>query len=76
MVNLQLTKSELVFLQRLVGHNMTWNSVPEGLYDKIVDKTDRLGITNPSPLRLADVSKDSWYFTQGDNRLLLQLEGE
>lgn len=73
MVNLKLTESELVFLQRFIGHNMTWNSVPDGLYVKIADKTDKLGITNNSPLNLVDVSKDSWYFTQGDNRLLLKL---
>ena len=74
MVNLELTESELVFLQRLVGHSMTWNSAPDGLYDKIADKTDALGITNSSPLKLKDVSKDSWYFTNGDNRLILKLE--
>lgn len=74
MVNLNLTESELVFLQRLIGHNMAWKSVPDGLYDKIADKTDKLGITNDSPLNLVDVSKDSWYFTQGDNRLILKLE--
>ena len=73
MVNLQLTESELVFLQRLIGH-MTWNSVPDGLYDKIADKTDALGITNSSPLKLKDASKESWYFTCGDNRLILKLE--
>ena len=48
MVNLELTESELVFLQRLVGY-MAWNSVPEGLYDKIADKTDALGITSQVP---------------------------
>ena len=73
MVNLQLTEAELVFLQRLIGHNMTWNSAPDGLYDKIADKTDTLGITNSSPLNLKDVSKESWYFTNGDNRLILKL---
>ena len=76
MVNLKLTESELVFLQRLIGHNMAWNSAPDGLYDKIADKTDSLGITSNSPLNLVDASKDSWYFTQGDNRLLLKLMGE
>ena len=74
MINLELTELELVFLQRLVGHNMTYKSVPDGLYTKIVDKTDFLGITNSSPLKLKDVSKDSWYFTNGDNRLILKLE--
>ena len=74
MVNLQLTESELVFLQRLIGHNMTWNSAPDGLYDKIADKTDSLGITNNTPLNLKDVSKESWYFTNGDNRLIFKLE--
>ena len=74
MVNLQLTESELVFLQRLIGHNMLWNSAPENLYGKIADKTDALGITNSSPLKLKDASKESWYFTNGDNRLLLKLE--
>ena len=74
MVNLQLTESELVFLQRLIGHNMMWKSAPDGLYDKIVDKTNALGITNSSPLKLKDVLKDSWYFTQGDSRMLLKLE--
>lgn len=73
MINLNLKESELVFLQRLLGHNMTYGSVPDGLYDKIADKTDKLGITSNSPLNLADVSKESWYFTQGDNRLLLKL---
>ena len=73
MTNLELTESELVFLQQLMGHNMTWDSVPDGLYDKIADKTDKLGITSRTPLNLVDVSKDSWYFTQGDNRLLLKL---
>ena len=73
MVNLQLTEAELVFLQRLVGHSMTWNSSPDGLYDKIVDKTDTLGITSSSPLNLKDVSKESWYFANGDNRLILKL---
>ena len=73
MVNLELTESELVFLQRLIGHNMTWQSAPDGLYDKIADKTDKLGITSNSPLNLSDVSKDSWYFTQGDNRLMIKL---
>lgn len=73
MVNLNLTESELVFLQRLIGHNMTYGSAPNGLYDKIADKTDSLGITSHNPLPLVDVSKESWYFTQGDNRLLLQL---
>ena len=73
MVNLELTETELVFLQRLIGHNMTWDSAPEKLYDKIVDKTYALGITNSSPLKLKDVSKDSCYFTNGDNRLLLKL---
>ncbi|MTU25117.1 hypothetical protein [Parasutterella excrementihominis] len=57
MVNLELTESELVFLQRLIGHNMTDKSLPDGLYDKIADKTDKLGITNNSPLNLVDVSK-------------------
>ena len=74
MGNLELTESELVFLQRLIGHNMAWDSVPSYLYSKIVDKTDALGITNSSPLNLKDVSKESWYFTNGDNRLLLKLE--
>lgn len=74
MVNLELTESELVFLQRLIGHNMTWKSVPDGLYDKIADKTDKLGITSRTPLNLVDVSKDSWYAAQGDNRLLLKLK--
>lgn len=74
MINLHLTESELVFLQRLIGHNMTWKSVPDGLYDKIADKTDKLGITSRTPLNLVDVSKDSWYAAQGDNRLLLKLE--
>ena len=74
MINLELTAAELVFLQRLIGYNMTWKSVPDRLYDKIVDKTDALGITNSSPLKLKDVSKDSCYFTNGDNRLLLKLE--
>ena len=76
MANLQLTEAELVFLQRLIGHNMTGNSAPDGLYDKIADKTDALGITNSSPLNLKDASKESWYFTSGDNRLLLKLEEE
>ena len=76
MVNLQLTEAELVFLQRLIGHNMTQGSVPDGLYAKIADKTDFLGITNGAPLKLKDVSKDSWYFICGDNRLLLKLEEE
>ena len=75
MVNLELTESELVFLQRLIGHNMTYGCAPNGLYDKIADKTDALGITNHSPLNLRDVSKESWYFMQGDNRLLLKLMG-
>ena len=75
MVNLELTEAELVFLQRLVGHNMTWNSAPDGLYDKIADKTDKLGITNDSPLNLVDVSQDSWYAAQGDNRLMLKAKG-
>ena len=74
MVNLQLTESELVFLQRLIGHNMAWNSAPPSLYGKIANKTDALGITNSSPLKLVDVSKESWYFANGDNRLLLKLE--
>ena len=74
MVNLELTKSELVFLQRLIGHNMAYNCAPNGLYDKIADKTDALGITNSSPLKLKDASKESWYFTNGDNRLLLKFE--
>ena len=74
MVNLELTESELVFLQRLIGHNMAWNSVPKGLYNKIADKTDKLGIKSEEPLKLKDVSKESWYFTNGDNRLLLKLE--
>ena len=74
MVNLQLTESELVFLQRLIGHNMAWNCAPSGLYDKIADKTDSLGITSHTPLSLADVSKDSWYYLNGDNRLILKLE--
>ena len=74
MVNFELTEAELVFLQRLIGHNMAWNSAPDGLYNKIADKTDALGITNSSPLKLKDVSKESWYFTNGDNRLLLKLE--
>ena len=74
MVNLELTETELVFLQRLIGHNMIGDSVPKGLYDKIADKTDKLGITNSSPLNLKDASKESWYFTIGDNRLILKLE--
>ena len=74
MINLELTEAELVFLQRLIGHNMTYTCTPNGLYDKIADKTDALGITNSSPLNLKDVSKESWYFTNGDNRLLLKLE--
>lgn len=74
MVNLNLTESELVFLQRLLGHNFAWNSVPSGLYDKIADKTDKLGITSHVPLNLRDISVESWYFTQGDSRLLLKLE--
>ena len=76
MVNLNLTESELVFLQRLIGHNMAYGSAPNGLYGKIADKTDKLGITNFTPLNLVDVSKDPYYFRQGDNRLLLQLKGE
>ena len=74
MVNLELTEAELVFLQRLIGHNMAWKSAPLSLYDKIVDKTDALGITSNVPLNLKDVSKESWYFTNGDIRLLLKLE--
>ena len=74
MVNLKLTESELVFLQRLIGYNMTWGSAPPILYGKIANKTDALGITNSSPLKLVDVSKESWYFANGDNRLLLKLE--
>ena len=74
MVNLELTESELVFLQRLIGHNMAWDSVTSRLYGKIADKTDALGITNSSPLKLKDASKESWYFTNGDNRLLLKSE--
>jgi hypothetical protein len=69
MVNLQLTESELVFLQRLIGHNMTYESVPYGLYDKIADETDALGITNNTPLNLKVSSKESWY-----NHLILELE--
>ena len=76
MVNLELTESELVFLQRLIGYNMTGKSVPDGLYAKIADKTDELGITSQKPLNLVDVSEDSWYHAAGDNRLLLQLKGE
>ena len=76
MVSLELTESELVFLQRLIGHHLTSGSSPNGLYDKIADKTDALGITNNSPLNLVDASKDSWYFTQGDNRLLIKLMGD
>ena len=74
MVNLELTETELVFLQRLIGHNMTYKSAPDGLYDKIADKTDTLGITSREPLKLRDASKESWYFANGDNRLLLKLE--
>ena len=74
MVYLELTEAELVFLQRLIGHNLTWESAPPNLYAKIADKTDALGITNHSPLNLKDVSQDSWYFANGDNRLLLKLE--
>ena len=74
MINLELTEAELVFLQRLIGHNMAWKSAPPGLYDKIADKTDSLGITSREPLKLMDVSKESWYFTSGDNRLILKLE--
>ncbi len=74
MIHLELTESELVFLQRLIGHNMTGKSAPYGLYDKIADKTDALGITNSSPLNLKDVSKESWHFTNGDKRLILKLE--
>ena len=74
MVNLELTESELVFLQRLIGHNMTYKSAPDGLYDKIADKTDFLGITSNIPLNLKDVSKESWHFANGDNRLILKLE--
>lgn len=74
MINLNLTESELVFLQRLLGHNFAWNSIPSGLYDKIADKTDKLGITYNYPLPLVDVSKDSWYSAQGDNRLLLKVK--
>ncbi len=74
MVNLELTESELVFLQRLISHNMAWNSAPPSLYDKIVGKTDALGIPNSSSLNLKDVSKESWYFTNGYNRLILKLE--
>ena len=76
MVNLNLTESELVFLQRLIGHNMMYKSVPDGLYAKIADKTDTLGITSHLPLNLKDVSKNSWYFTNGDNWLILKLEEE
>ena len=76
MINLELTETELVFLQRLIGHNMTWKSAPDGLCNKIVDKTDALGITSNVPLNLRDVSKESIYFASGDNRLLLKLEEE
>lgn len=68
MISLNLTESELVFLQRLIGHSFVWNSVTDGLYDKILDKTDKLGITSHAPLNLADVSKDSC------QRRLLKLE--
>ena len=74
MVYLELTEAELVFLQRLIGHHMMGQSAPNGLYDKIADKTDALGITSQEPLNLKDVSKESWYFINGDNRLLLKLE--
>ena len=57
MVNLQLTKSELAFLQRLIGHTIPSHIVPPNLYDKIADKTDAWGITNSSPLNLKDVSE-------------------
>ena len=76
MINLELTEAELVFLQRLIGHNMTYTCTPNGLYDKIADKTDKLGITNHAPLPLVNVSKNSWHFTQGGNRLLLKFMEE
>ena len=75
MINLELTESELVFLQRLIGHHFTWKGAPDRLYPKITDKTDKLGITNDSPLNLVDVSQDSWYAAQGDNRLILKAKG-
>ncbi len=74
MIYLELTESELVFLQRLIGHNMMYKSLPDSFYAKILSKTDFLGITNSSPLNLKDVSKESWYFANGDNRMLLKLE--
>lgn len=74
MVNLELTEAELVFLQRLIGYNMTWGSPPENLYDKLVDKTNLLGITSHKPLKLKDVSKESWYSSVGDGRTFLELE--
>ena len=74
MINLNLTESELVFLQRLIGHNMTYRSAPPNLYGKIADKTDKLGITSQTPLNLVDVSQDSWYHAAGDNRILLKVD--
>ena len=71
MINLELTEAELVFLQRLIGHNTTWSPMTGNLYGKLADKTDSLGITNFEPVNLKDVSKESWY---GDNRMLLKLE--
>ena len=73
MINLELTEAELVFLQRLIGHNMTYGT-SGNLYDKLADKTDSLGVTSNEPLKLRDASKESWYFTNGDNRLILKLE--
>ena len=73
MVNLELTEAELVFLQRLIGHHFTCKGAPAKLYPKIADKTDKLGITNDSPLNLVDV--DSWYAAQGENWLVLEAEG-
>ena len=75
MVNLELTEAELVFLQRLIGHHFTCKGTPAKLYPKIADKTDKLGITNDSPLNLVDVSQDSWYAAQGENRLMLKAKG-
>ena len=66
---MEFTDEELQFLQRLIGHHLTANSCPEGLYDKIVLHTQFRGIYSKKPLPL-EAPENSFY----RDRIFLRLK--
>lgn len=74
MPNLRLTKSELTYLQRLIGHHCCDNTrETESLYDKIADLAETFNCHSESPLPLR-LAHDSMGIYNG--RLCFSMESE